>query len=351
MTGDVLSPRWSTEDTDEQPAIQVSGNETYILPPGQAAQSVEPPATPATPATPADAPHDVLDGPSGPHDVLDGASGPHDVLSGPHEALSGPHETLAGPQETLSGPHAVLGADALHAATGDRAVDDDLPYLPLDQGYKPERDDDADAGGTRRGFLGSGWTDDADDRRGAGEREVRRRTRVLVLAGVAVVLVGAGAGWLLTGTSSDDPCGTARCASASEVSAPPQTALPEQTEEATPEPEVTDTAEPTVSETVTPTPVARRPRPTREPTARPTTSSRERRPTATPDDDATRGTRGHMNETSDGAPEDAAEAPATKEPERQETGAPTQAPPPTQQDQPAPAPSEKKGLFDILFPW
>ncbi|MFF4196988.1 hypothetical protein [Nonomuraea sp. NPDC001831] len=342
LTGDVLSPRWSTEDTDEQPAIQVSGNETYILPAGQGAQPVESPATPATPMAPADAPHDVLDGPSGPHDVLDGPSGSH-------EALSGPHETLAGPYESLSGPHAVVGADGTDVPGGDRAADDDLPYLPLDQGYKPGRDDDA--GETRRGFLGSGWTDDADDRRGGAgrDREVRRRTRVLVLAAAAVVLVGAGAGWLLTGTSSDDPCGAGTCAGASQVTAPARTALPEETESA-PAPEETDTAEPTVSETVTPTPVARRPRPTREPSVRPTATARESRPTATPEEKATHGSQDEMNETSDGTPDDSAEAPATRRPERQETAPPTQAPP-AQQEQPAPSPSEKKGLFDILFPW
>ncbi|MFB9202953.1 hypothetical protein ACFFV7_17275 [Nonomuraea spiralis] len=355
MTGDVLSPRWSTEDTDEQPAIQVSGNGTYILPADKGAQ----PAEPAHDVLDAPSgshdvldgglsgPHDVLGGVSGAHDVLDGASGPHETLSGSHEALSGPHETLG----SLSGPHAVLGAESFDATAGERAAgDDDLPYLPLDQGYEPDRDDDADR--TRRGFLGSGWTEDSDDRRGSGgERQVRRRTRVLVLAAAAVVLVGVGAGWLLTGTSADDPCAAGRCAGASEVSAPAETAAPEETEEVVPEPTDTDTAEPTVSETVTPTPVVHRARPTREPSVRPTTPARESRPTDTPEGKTTHGPRGEMNDTSDGAPEDAGRPAATKQPE-QEDSAPTQAPPPSQQpQQPDPAPSEKKGLFDILFPW
>ncbi|NUR88549.1 MAG: hypothetical protein HOY71_31045, partial [Nonomuraea sp.] len=91
MTGDVLSPRWSTEDTDEQPAIQVSGNETYILPADQGAPQ------PIGPLAP-----DLLSGPSGPHDVLGGAGGPHDVLG----EAGGPHDVLGG----ASGPHDVLGA-------------------------------------------------------------------------------------------------------------------------------------------------------------------------------------------------------------------------------------------------
>ncbi|GAA3100213.1 hypothetical protein [Nonomuraea salmonea] len=67
MTGDVLSPRWSTDDTDEQPAIQVSGNETYILPDTSRRDVLD------------DPPRDVLDDP---HDVLGSGGDRHDVLGG-----------------------------------------------------------------------------------------------------------------------------------------------------------------------------------------------------------------------------------------------------------------------------
>ncbi|NUR92524.1 MAG: hypothetical protein HOY71_51345 [Nonomuraea sp.] len=202
MTGDVLSPRWSTEDTDEQPAIQVSGNETYILPAGQGApQLLDPPPGLAS------VPDDVPPGASGPHSVLGGASGPHDVLGG-LGSVSGPHDVLGGD----SGPHAVGVGNAFDtAAEGsgrdlhDTQAEEELPYLPLDQGYEPAGDDGPDR--TRRGFLGSGWTEDTgDDGRSGGsgrsggryggsggfegDREVRRRTRVLVAAAAAVVLVG-----------------------------------------------------------------------------------------------------------------------------------------------------------------
>ncbi|MGW0806366.1 hypothetical protein [Nonomuraea sp. NPDC002799] len=338
LTGDVLSSRWSTEDTDEQPAIQVVGNETYILPPDRGTPVR---LGPGGRDVLDEDPHDVLGGSGAAHDLLSGPGGTHDVLDQPYDAAghSGSHDVLGGYDlGGPSGPHAV-------EHSGPHPVEGDSPYLPIDRGYEAQFDDEHDEE-PKRGFLGSGWTDDdSDDGRSGGEREVRRRTRKLLVAAAAVVVIGVGAGFMLTGTSSDDPCDGGRCASAGEVSAPADTAAPEDTEETAPEPTDSDSAEPTESESVTPTPTQRRVRPTSEPSARPTrtraepTAKATSRPTRTPQGetrDADTGTRGQQE-----VPEAATEAPT----QDAATEAPmTQAPPVVQEP-------ERKGIFDYLFPW
>ncbi|PZG19076.1 hypothetical protein C1J01_13095, partial [Nonomuraea aridisoli] len=284
MTGDVLSPRWSTEDTDEQPAIQVSGNETYILPPDKPAEPR--PGEGVRDVLDGPAPYDVLGGGSSSHDVLGGGSASHDVLGGgnsSHDVLSGAssspdvlsggnpsHDVLGGAggaHDGPSGPHDVRGAgndDVLGTSmmpgaghdpgdsresgrrdedSGAYPVEGEPHYLPLDRGYDADDDDRP-----RRGFLGSGWSDDSYEEHPRGEREVRRRTRTLLVAAAAVVAVGVGVGWMLTGTSADDPCAGGRCASVGEVSAPSESAFPEDTpvedeEEVAEEP--TESTEPT----------------------------------------------------------------------------------------------------------
>ncbi|MER7501728.1 hypothetical protein AB0L05_34205 [Nonomuraea pusilla] len=406
MTGDVLSPRWSTEDTDEQPAIQADGPETYLSGPsgvsGLTGAATHGDAAPDAYATGRDvlgASHglhnvrDVLDEPAGARDVLDepggtlpagpvapgggtgtGASGEAGVTLGLDGAASGADGLAAltglgtttgadgfsigglgaatGPQEPAAGADGQGMADA----AGDRSgEDDDLAYLPLYRGYEAqdgEKDDEKDgeqADEPRRGFLGSGWTDDADapePRRG----ERRRRGRVLLVAAAAVVLVG-GAGWLLTGTSSDDPCAGRTCASAGEVTTPSEPPLTEEPVEDDSEPVVSDTP-PATSETPAPSATVTRARPTRTPEARPTPTRTVRpttRPTSGP---ATREPQGDLADTgTDGQEQQGQpqEQKASKEPEAQQPSSGPEQPPASQ---PAPTPSEsQKGLFDILFPW
>ncbi|WP_127935112.1 hypothetical protein [Nonomuraea polychroma] len=365
MTGDVLSPRWSTDDTDEQPAIQVVGNETYILPPDKGSLTGDPLLL-------GDAPRDVLDDvPPTSHDLLSGPSDPQDLggLSGPHDVLGdhgrsydvlgdpgGSHDVLGG----HSGPHDVLGApgdpyDSLSEHSGPHRVDDSAPYLPLDRGYEPGPDDREEEQ-TKRGFLGSGWTDDSHDGRSGGDREVRRRTRKLLVAAAAVVLVGVGAGFMLTGTSSDDPCQGGQCASAGEVTTPTDSAAPEDTptEEATPEPDNTDTAEPSDTESENPPGTNQRTRPTREPSSRPTSTTRGGEPTTKPSSRATRPPVNQMQDT------DTDTGPQNEQSDSRQQSQPTppqsSSQPPAQQpttQAPAPTPTqeERKGLLDILFPW
>ncbi|MGP3929885.1 hypothetical protein [Nonomuraea sp. KM88] len=398
MTGDVLSPRWSTEDTDEQPAIQVVGNETYILPleKGGEPQLIERRDVLDDPGH-----HDVLGGTTsaydagGSHDVLDGGSGPRDVLGGgdPHDVLgggsdshrdvlsgssghefagpSGPHD-FGGPSGSHdfggpSGPHDFGGPSGPHEVLrepgGSRHADDEPSYLPLDRGYETDdRDDDK----PKRGFLGSGWTDESGERRssrggdddaGGGEGEVRHRTRVLLVAAAAVVLVGVGVGWMVTGTSSDDPCAGGRCASAGEVTAPSDSAVPSE-EEQTPVEEETDTEpsdpaadEPTDSDRARPERQQEQTQPTREPQSRPSptrdigdpTTKASPRNTRAPQDemrdtDVSSETRVNNREPRTTSQESQDQPPATQ---------PTQAPVP----EPEPTEEERKGLLDILFPW
>lgn len=398
MTGDVLSPRWSTDDTDEQPAIQVVGNETYILPPDRGTPQLigEPPRdvlddpAPARDALAGDpllgtpASYD-LGGQSGPHDVLGsygsggasydelgGASGPLDVAGGvAYDELSAARDARTGASyDELSEPHDTRSPyDELADHSGPHRVedDDDNPYLPLDRSYA--RDEDAEEDRPKRGFLGSGWTGDSGDsgdsydgRSSGGEGEVRRRTRVLLVAAVAVVLVGVGAGWMLTGTSSDDPCAGAQCASAGEVTSPSESAAPEDTpvEEATEEtPDPTDsvTDGPTEPESAIPTPTQGQSRPTREPESR-ATPTRDRT-TAEPTRKPTREPQSTMNDTADsgGQDDDGSDSSATTKKRQEEStsdsGGSTATQPPATTQAPAPTPTEeeRKGLFDILFPW
>ncbi|MCF6472969.1 hypothetical protein FAF44_31935 [Nonomuraea sp. MG754425] len=430
LTGDVLSPRWSTDDTDEQPAIQVVGNETYILPPGQ-----------GTPQRIGETPRDVLDDPAPPRDLLSGdprdvlggsggsggydlggQSGPHDVLgghSGAHDVLGSSRDALGGSYETggAGGSYELGGVGGSYESGGSRDQrtgslydelsdsgphrvrdqDDDNPYLPLDRGYERDRDDDRaddlmdsradnradsradgraddyddrddhDDDRPKRGFLGSGWTDDSGDsydRRSGGAGEVRRRTRVLLVAAAAVVLVGVGVGWMLTGTSSDDPCAGAQCASAGEVTSPSDEAATEDTpldedeEEPVGDPTDSVTDEPTETESATSAPTRQQTRPTREPEAEPTRDRSTAEPTRKP----TRAPENTVNDTDDSVSEDAGAdgSTSTNNKQRQEeqsstgdTGGSTSEQPPATTQAPAPTPTqeERRGLFDILFPW
>ncbi|MER7370827.1 hypothetical protein, partial [Nonomuraea wenchangensis] len=233
LTGDVLSPRWSTDDTDEQPAIQVSpSGETYILPsePGRDVLDDLPPASPdvLSPAAgqgqggePAYLPLDrAYDGPSDD----DRPAGPDAHEGGSYDESSyanGSYEEGSydkGSYDEGRYDEGSYDAGSRDSASRDNAAYDNASYDggsygngSYDAGFDDER--------PRRGFLGSGWTDDSDDaaRSGRSEREGRGRTRMLVLAAAAVVLVGVGAGFALTG-GSDDPCADGRCASAGQVS-------------------------------------------------------------------------------------------------------------------------------------
>ncbi|QYC43588.1 hypothetical protein Nocox_30020 [Nonomuraea coxensis DSM 45129] len=319
LTGDVLSPRWSTDDTDEQPAIQVPAGETYILPPepGHDVLDDVPAALPAAgqaqDGEPAYLPLDrAYDGPS---DDDRPVSGPDDDGYDGRAHDAGSYE--GGPRD--SGPY-------------DIGFDDERP---------------------RRGFLGSGWTDEPDDDGRSGpEREVRRRTRMLVLAAVAVVLIGVGAGFALTGGSSD-PCAGGRCASAGQVSAPADPAVTEDeaAEEETAEPAEEETAGPEESATADPSPTTAPARPTREPAARPTATRSEERATR-PSERPSRSQEPETRDTEDqpGTIRDSqTEQRATTE-QRTQTEEPSEEPV-TQEPEPTPTQEERKGLFDYLFPW
>ncbi|MFG2073446.1 hypothetical protein [Nonomuraea maritima] len=394
LAGDVLSPRWSTEDTDEQPAIQVSGNETYILPDKGADPQREGVRDVLDPPAPYDVlggGQDVLDAPSGAHDVLGAPSGAHDVLGAP----SGAHDVLGG----ASGAHDVLGG-AQDAAYQDgrgyqderayqdereqgRYADDSGPfpvenepgYLPLDRGY----DQGFDAGDDepRRGFLGAGWSEESDDDYHArGEREVRRRTRTLLVAAAAVVVLGVGVGWVLTGASSDDSCAGGQCTSAGQVNTPAESALPEDepVEEEEAEPEPTDSADqeertprdqqgdagtPADQPASTvPTHTEQRTRPTREPSERPR-STRTAEPAQDTDEEQVRvpanreGGNGGVDRGGRTADENDSrqdDAPRSNTGQDEEAQAPTEV---TEQPE-QPQQEEDKGnggLLGILFPW
>lgn len=353
LTGDVLSPRWSTDDTDEQPAIVVSGNETYVMPPdGGPAEPYVPPQDALDTSYPAvDGVDGLAHGYPGAEAAPQAETGGHaDSDSGSHllqdgavpYADSGPHQVQDGPDgyaDYDSGAHPVQDG-----AAGYDDSPDDPAYLPLDKGYGDEA-----AGETRRGFLGSGWTD-VDDDRHARDKEVRRRTKVLVAGAVAVVVLGLGAGWMLTGTSSDDPCRGNQCASAGQVSeSPAESPGPEDPEGAVDDSTGAPTTEPTASQTTAPTPTAVRARVTRTPTPRVTTT-RATEPTTRPTRRATQEPE-VVEETSTERRPDASGAPEPRETaERQQpTAEPTA--PATQAPAPSPTKSEGGGLLDILFPW
>lgn len=130
MTGDVLSPRWSTEDTDEQPAIQADGPETYLSGPsgvsGLTGAATRGDAASDGYATGRDvlgASHglhdvrDVLDEPAGARDVLDEPGGTQPAGLG--AAGGGTGMGASGePGVTLGLDGAASGADGLAALTG-----------------------------------------------------------------------------------------------------------------------------------------------------------------------------------------------------------------------------------------
>lgn len=359
LTGDVLSPRWSTDDTDEQPAIVVSGSETYVMPlDGGPAEPYVPPQDALDTSYPAvdgvdGSAHGYLGAEAAPQaeagGYADSDSGSHRLQDGavPY-ADSGPHRVEDGPvsyADSDSGAHLVQDghADSLDDGAG-HGDPHDPAYLPLDKGYGDEA-----AGETRRGFLGSGWTD-VDDDRHARDKEVRRRTKVLVAGAAAVVLLGMGAGWMLTGTSSDDPCRGSQCASAGQVSEPPaESPAPEDPEGAVDDSTGAPTTEPTASQTTAPTPTAVRARATRTPTPRVTGTRAVTEPTARPTRRATQEPE-VVEETGTERRQDATGAPEPQETERQEpTTQPTA--PATQAPAPSPTKSDGGGLLDILFPW
>ncbi|MEV4284134.1 hypothetical protein AB0K40_01380 [Nonomuraea bangladeshensis] len=353
LTGDVLSPRWSTDDTDEQPAIQITpAGETYILPPetgrdvlddlpqdtlssaGQG-QGVEPAYLPLDRAydgpSDDDRPASAYDGDVREGDVHDEGSygnGSYDESAYDEGSRdSGPHETRA-----------YDGAGSYDGGSYDDGLDDERP---------------------RRGFLGSGWTDDSEDagRPGRSEREGREgrgRTRMLVLAAVAVVVVGVGAGFALTG-GSDDPCADGRCASAGQVSTPlDSAAADDEAEEETTEPAEEETTEPAETPTADASPTTTQARPTREPAARPT-ATRSEEPEARPSARPSRSQEPEMRDTDDqaGTVRDSQTEQQQRTQSEQRTEAeekPTEEPT-TQEPAPTPAQEERKGLFDYLFPW
>ncbi|MFG1942846.1 hypothetical protein [Nonomuraea sp. NPDC048826] len=298
LTGDVLSPRWSTDDTDEQPAVQVAGNDTYILPPDNAAPS-QPQAEPAY------------------------AEGVYE------EGLTGSYDDSQAPAYTGDEP------------SDPRRGEDVDGYLPLDRAYEEPEEQ------PRAGFLGSGWTGATEDDHREGE--VRRRTRLLLAAAAAVVVLGVGAGWMFTGATADDPCAGGRCAGVGDLSTP---SADEEPEADAPIDEAIDTATPepsaTRSETPATTPPTTRVRPTRtaaeetDPEPRPT---RTRTRTAEPQSEPTsRETRSPVDEIK--------EAETSARPEPRQTEEDTAGDPVGETPTEAPEPEEtRRGLFDILFPW
>lgn len=408
LAGDVLSPRWSTEDTDEQPAIQVSGNETYILPDKGADPQREGVRDVLDPPAPYDVlggGQDVLGGPSGAHDVLGAPSGAHDVLggtSGAHDVLGGGHDTSyqdgRGYQDdrTYQDDPAYQddrAYDGLYrderAPQDERAqgrytddsgafpVENEPGYLPLDRGYDQGFEDDDQP---RRGFLGSGWSDDSDDDYHArGEREVRRRTRTLLVAAAAVVVLGVGVGWVLTGTSSDD-CAGGRCAGAGQVNAPAESALPddEPVEEEEAEPEPTESADqeeqaPTGRQgnddagtpaeqprSTVPTQTQQNTRPTHEPTTRPR-ATRTAEPTQDTEEEQVRvpaNREGGNNGGIDRGGRTTDQTDSRDDAPRSDSGSgqDDEAQPPTEVNEQPEQPQQEEdkgngGLLGILFPW
>lgn len=361
LTGDVLSPRWSTDDTDEQPAIQVPGNETYILPPDNSTSSDQYSVQGEydyggqAEGAYADSSYDYGDSLSDPltGDQQQGAYAETGYADGTHTGGTYAEGSYTDSAYTDSGAYATDGTGYATDGTGyaddqddQRPADRDDPgYLPLDRGYdEPEEE-------PRRGFLGSGWTGGSGDEDDYRDGEVRRRTRLLLGAAAAVVVLGVGAGWALTSTSSDDPCAGGRCASVGDLSTPSAEEEPEDsdvpieeaTDTATPEPEVSETETPT-----TPPTTQTRVRPTRTASAEPTpepqptrtrtrSAEQERDPEPEPTGRATH----QMNEIKE------PQASARPEPEQIEEPEPT-----TDPVTEAPQPEEtRRGLLDILFPW
>ncbi|MDA0638956.1 hypothetical protein OUY22_36570, partial [Nonomuraea sp. MCN248] len=116
LTGDVLSPRWSTDDTDEQPAIQVAGNETYILPPapGEAGDPYQSQGEPA-----------YGDSLSGPYDAQAGAYGDDHREPAYPDAYA---ENAGGYADTYADTYAGDEPSDPRGAGEDR---DEAGYLPL----------------------------------------------------------------------------------------------------------------------------------------------------------------------------------------------------------------------------
>ncbi|MFG3436276.1 hypothetical protein ACGF0J_03435 [Nonomuraea sp. NPDC047897] len=346
----------------------VSGNETYVMPPDGG------PAEPYVPPQDAlDTSYPAVDGVDGlAHGQAAGYPGPEagaqaldtggyaDPDSGAHLVQdgavsygdSGAHLVQDGAAtyaDSDSGAHLVHDDRARYADGPDGDLHDPA-YLPLDKGYEGHEDDAS--GETRRGFLGSGWTDAADDRH-TGDKEVRRRTKVLVAGAAAVVLLGLGAGWMLTGTSSDDPCPGNQCASAGQVSEPPAGSPGPEESDGAVDDSTAPTTEPTASQTTAPTPTAVRARVTRTPTPR-VTEPREtespvrptRRVTQEPEVVEETGTERRPGATQEPKPRETEERQApTTQPTTQPTAPATQAP------APSPTKSSGGGLLDILFPW
>ncbi|MEU6791809.1 hypothetical protein ABZ907_08940 [Nonomuraea wenchangensis] len=380
LTGDVLSPRWSTDDTDEQPAIQVSpAGEPYILPEaGRDVLDDLPPdalssAGQAQGGEPAYLPLDrAYDGPSDDDRPASGYEG--DVREGGtyDEGSYGNGSYDAGSYD--EGAYDGVSRDEVSRDSGaydtrsyDGGAYDNGSYDggsydgggSYDSSYDGSYDGGSDDERPRRGFLGSGWTDDSDDDAGRSgrpersEREGRGRTRMLVLAAAAVVVVGVGAGFALTG-GSDDPCADGRCASAGQVSTPiDSAAADDEAEEEITEPAEEETTEPAGTPTADPSPTAEQARPTREPAARPT-AARSEEPAARPTARPSRSQESEMRDTDDQAGnvrDSQTEQQRTQSEQRKEAEEKPAEEPATQEPAPTPTQEERKGLFDYLFPW
>jgi hypothetical protein len=369
LAGDVLSPRWETDatDTDEQPAVVI--NETYHLPP----EPVEEPYHLPTEQGAVHLDQSALRG-QGSGDVLDQG----DVLDAdpprdPAPALDlGLPADLGHSQDPAPSFDAGRSSDAapsldtgfaqdpqqyaqgfdepraqeLPGQDADRRDDD---YLPVDRAY------DGDDDGQRKGFLGSGWSDEPEPK-----PEPRRRSKTLVLAAVAVVILGAGAGWMLT-NSGPEECSGAQCASVKQLSTPTVPAG-EEAEAPVEEPTEEESPTPTASETVkvTPTPTVQR---ARAPRTQPPATSAPPRETIKP---TTRGTRapeqsrqpidGGDTSQRDSSTREQTQAPKEESSPRESSPASapadTQAPAPQQPATQAPENPPSKGgggLLDWLF--
>ncbi|MFI6595279.1 hypothetical protein ACIBHX_03475 [Nonomuraea sp. NPDC050536] len=356
LSGDVLSPRWSTDDTDEQPAIQVSGNETYIMPADKSTPMEISDYLAQTGSSYGDS-GDALAGDALAADPLGDRLGSGDALAAPGDHLSaadplGPVDPLGsadplGTGDALGSGGAfgdplrdepftgAAGASGPHDLTSSADEESDSGYLPIDRGYESE---DAEP---KRGFLGSGWSDDGDGEQG--DHEVRRRTKILLVAAAAVVVLGAGAGWMLTSSSGDDPCAGGHCASVGQATAPVETPKPKDSKPES-QPTDSDSPEPTATETAAPTHTPVRVRSTRTPSPR-TSPTRIGVPTTKP---STRGTKQPEGDVKTTTTDQQDQQVSTKQ-----SSSPTTAPPAPTTQAPAPQPAETKkgGLLGFLFPW
>lgn len=290
MTGDVLSPRWTADaaDTDEQPAITVDGDVAYVLP----AESAAPAPDVSAPAEESLIPYVAAD---------------QDPALYPSADQEPAEETPAAP-------------------AGDEPL-----YLPLDQGYQAPQEPEEEP---KRGFLGSGWMEEPEP-----DREVRRRTRVLLLGAAAVVLVGVAGGWLMSTSSTDQGCRGSQCVSAGKESQAPVPS-PAPTDDAL------DSSTPEPSPTITRARATRTPEPATSPTR---VGTATHKPTAKASEKPTR--EPQTDEVSAVEDEPQTQATTAEPSATQTTAAPTQASATTAAPAPTQSSSQNGGLLDLLFGW